>query len=120
MIHDVIKEALENSDDNGDRDERRAMSLTEQAMDMHDRVSDLEKLKFKAVFDALCVVLLETDPAYFLNKMQLERRKHRLLDPVHAIQFALHTREGIEFLRCWNEGDWTGCTQWPEWRDFQP
>ncbi len=92
------------------------MTLTAQAADLHDRVSDLEDYKFKVVFNAMCDVLLETDAAYFLNKMQLEGRKHRLLDPVHAIQFALEADQGLDFLRIWNEGDWKWCAQqWPEW-----
>ncbi|MBD9544317.1 hypothetical protein IB276_33260 [Ensifer sp. ENS04] len=118
MIHDIIREAIRNSDENGDRDERRAMSLPAQAADLHDRVSDLEKVKFKAVFDAMLDVLLDTDAAYFLNKMQLEGRKHRLLDPVHAIRFALSVYDGLDFLKCWNEGDWRGCTEWTTWKDY--
>jgi len=119
MIHDTIKEALRNAKTNGDEPRLRAMSLTEQAMDLHDCDAELEKLKFKAVLDALLEVILETDPAYFLNKMQIENRKHRLLDPIHAIRFALATDEGLVFLCLWNEGGWDQCSQnWPEWVTF--
>jgi hypothetical protein len=115
---ELVKAALRNAKENGYEEQLRLDSLTAQAVDLHDCDADLQKHKFKDVFDALCAVLLETDVFYFLNKMQLEGRKHRLLDPVHAIRFALHDREGIEFLRCWNEGDWNGCAQWPEWKEF--
>ncbi|KQS84307.1 hypothetical protein [Rhizobium sp. Leaf383] len=120
MIHDLVREALRNAAANGDQERLRAMSLAEQAADLHECDALLEKFKFKQVFDALCDVLLETEVAYFLNKMQLERRKHRLLDPVHAIRFALSTDEGLEFLRSWNEGDWKMCAYcWPEWKVFE-
>lgn len=34
---------------------------------------------------------------------------------VAAIQFALSTDEGIEFLRCWNQGDFDVIRrEWPE------
>ena len=34
---------------------------------------------------------------------------------VAAIQFALETDEGLEFLRCWNEGDFESIRkEWPE------
>lgn len=115
----LVKEALRNARENGDQDRLRAMSLTEQAVDLHDCDAELEKFSFKKVYDALLDVLLETDVTYFLNKMQIEGRKHRLLDPIHAIQFAIQDGEGIEFLRCWNEGDWAGCNEWPKWRDFR-
>lgn len=120
MIHDLIKEALRNAKENGDQDELRSLSLTAQAIDLHDCDAELEKFKFKQVFDALLDVLLETDVTYFLNKMQLEGRKHRLLDPIHAIQFALQDYEGLEFLKCWNEGNWAGCVQFTGWKDFKP
>lgn len=120
MIHDLVREALRNAKENGDEPRLRAMSLPEQAADLHYCDAELEKHKYKDVYGALISVLLETDVVYFLNKLQLEGRKHRLLDPIHAIQFALQDREGIEFLRCWNEGDWAGCAQWENWKDFKP
>ena len=34
---------------------------------------------------------------------------------VAAIQFALETDEGLEFLRCWNEGNFEAIRrEWPE------
>lgn len=34
---------------------------------------------------------------------------------VAAIQFALETDEGLAFLRCWNEGDFSSIREeWPE------
>jgi hypothetical protein len=34
---------------------------------------------------------------------------------VAAIQFALEGDEGMEFLRCWNEGNFEACRrEWPE------
>lgn len=34
---------------------------------------------------------------------------------VAAIQFALETDEGMEFLRCWNQGDFDAIREeWPE------
>lgn len=34
---------------------------------------------------------------------------------VAAIQFALETDEGLEFLRCWNEGNFDAIRrEWPE------
>jgi hypothetical protein len=117
MIHDTIKEALADVRANGDEQRFRALSLTEQAMDVHN-IQELEELKFKVVYDALLEVLLETDVAYFLNKMQLENRKHRLLDPAHAIRFALTEYDGLDFLKRWNEGDWAGCSEWVGWKEF--
>lgn len=121
MIHDLVREALRNAKENGDEPRLRALTLTGQAVDLVDCVDELQKPKFKDVFDALCDVLLENDVAYFLNTMQIEKRKHRLLDPIHAIQFAIHQyHDGLEFLKCWNEGDWAGCAQWENWKDFKP
>jgi hypothetical protein len=61
-----------------------------------------------------------------LNTIQLRRLRPeppeaRLLDPIHAIQFAIQADEGIEFLRSWNQGDWQTCAlYWPEWLTFNP
>lgn len=120
MIHNLIKDALRNAEENGYTSELRQKTLTAQASDLHDCDAALESFKFKQVYDAMCDVLLETDTAYFLNKMQLENRKHRLLDPAHAIRFALSTDEGLVFLRLWNEGSWSSIARdWPEWKEFQ-
>lgn len=120
MIHDLIRQARANAKENGYEAELQATTLQGQAADLVDFDAALQGYKFKEVYDALLDVLLETDVAYFLNKMQLEGRKHRLLDPVHAIKFALQDDDGLNFLRYWNEGEWSACHRWwPEWRDFQ-
>lgn len=121
MIHDLIRQALANAKENGYETELRTQSLAEQVSDLQSCDAELEKFLFRDIFAALLDVYLETAPFYFLNKMQFENRKHRLLDPIHAIQFALHNHsgEGLEFLKCWNEGDWESCAKhWPEWRTF--
>jgi hypothetical protein len=65
-------------------------------------------------------VWMDRDITHLLNKFQAEGREHRLLDPIHAIQFAISDEEGLEFLRSWNEGDWESCAkQWPEWLTFK-
>jgi hypothetical protein len=99
MINDLVREALRNAKENGYEHELKAMSLPELTADLHNCDSELEKHKFKDVFDALLVVLLENDVTYLLNKMQIEKRKHRLLDPVHAIQFALRSGNLDEIQR---------------------
>lgn len=117
---DLIKEAVRNAKENGYEQEFRAMSLAEQVHDLERCDAQLEKFLFRDLFPAYLEALLEIDVVYLLNKLQFENRKHRLLDPVHAIQFALRDScEGLSFLKCWNEGDWAGCAQWPEWKGFR-
>lgn len=37
-----------------------------------------------------------------------------------AIDFAIEeTNDGIEFLNCWNQGEWAELDMfWPDWKDF--
>ncbi|MBC2806609.1 hypothetical protein C3Y94_026005 [Rhizobium ruizarguesonis] len=120
QLEQLVKNALQNADENGYTAELKAMSFWQQASDMRDGDSDVGKFSMGDIIKTIATIRLEEDPVDTLNKLQAAGAEHPLLDPVHAIQFTLSTDEGLEFLRCWNEGDWAGCaTNWPEWLTFK-
>lgn len=113
-----VAEALSNAADNGYPYDPAAESLIERGYDLtHNGVFPLT---FETkVREALIEHLLTVDLPTTLNKVQFEGLTHRLLDPVHAIRFALSVYDGLDFLKCWNEGDWRNCMQWTTWKDFK-
>jgi hypothetical protein len=115
-----VNEAIDNAVENGLLPELQAMSWMDQASDI--KRGSGGKISTDRIYlvPVIWEVWLDRDITYILNKFQAEGREHRLLDPIHAIQFALQATEGLEFLRWWNEGDWKGCAQdWPEWLTFK-
>lgn len=120
LLRELVKEALQNAEENGATAQFKETTLWSQACDMADGIYELEKVELGDIIRILVQVRLEQDPVHTLNKLQSEGIEYHLLDPVHAIQFALQQYEGIEFLRCWNEGDWKSLIyQWPEWLKFK-
>lgn len=116
-----VASAWKAAEENGYGDYLRGSSLRDQAVDLIECDADLENEKLDLVLEAVIDLRIrEGNLTQVLNQVQYEELPHRLLDPVHAIQFALQADQGIGFLWAWNEGDWNTCNGgWPEWKEFR-
>lgn len=70
-------------------------------------MTDRERLAYK---------IGHRDARHDAAELALGRDENEASDaPIAAIAFALETDEGMEFLRCWNQGDFDSIRrEWPE------